>query len=84
VTNETKTIDLYDALVAAGVPVDHHESDLYFRATPEAWAIYNTVRAAMNYIGCAATTFFSQVDGKLWVDVPFAYSPWWRRRTGGV
>ena len=70
---------LYDEIVAAGIPTSNHESDLYFLDTPEARAIlarYPTKEAN-------ARRFTSQAPphkGERWVDVPFAYAPWWRKR----
>lgn len=66
---------LYDALVAAGCEVDNHESDLYVRLTVESRAILN------QYPDYAQVQLFhSGRDGQLWIDVPFAFSPWWRAR----
>jgi hypothetical protein len=63
----------FQALKAAGCEMDNHESDLYVRATPEALAI---VKAS----GWTYETFRHQVTGQLWLDVAFAYEPWWERR----
>ena len=64
---------IYLDAVAAGIPVDHHESDLYMLATPES-------RALVAKHGLWATPFKSHVDGKAWLDVPFAYDPFWEAR----
>lgn len=66
-------VNLYQELNAAGVPLDSHESDLYCKATPEALAI---VKAS----GYFHTYFKSNIDGDLWVEVPFAYYPFWEAR----
>lgn len=63
----------YDAAVAAGCEIDHHESDLYLKCSPEADAI-------VKRFGCSAERFRSQIDGALWWDIPFAFLPWWERR----
>jgi len=68
---DAKMRNLYQRLTEAGIETDHHESDLYVRATPEAFKILREEKRA----GCY--TFRSQLDGKLWVDVPFAYQPFW-------
>lgn len=65
---------IYEQLTAAGCEVDHHESDLYVRATPEARAI---LRAANS--GAEARAFTCQRSGATWVDIPFAYDPFWHR-----
>jgi hypothetical protein len=54
---------------------DHHESDLYLLATPEAWTI-------MKHHEKRGKIFRSEIDGKLYYDIPFAYDPWWIARTG--
>ena len=70
VTPMSKT-DIYAAIIAAGIPIDHHYSDLYVLATPEARAI---IKASGWY---GVTSFISQIDGRRWYDVPFAYAPFW-------
>jgi hypothetical protein len=67
--------DVYQQLKDAGCALYNHESDLYVEATPTALGI---VKAS----GRSFTRFTSQVDGKQWLDVPFAYRPWWDKRTG--
>jgi hypothetical protein len=68
--------DLYDELSEAGIPLDNHESDLYVLLTPESREILKRHRAHF-------TTFRSNVDRKLWADVPFSFSPYWRKRQAG-
>lgn len=67
--------DLYDQVVAAGLPIDSHESDLYIKVTPASTAL---VTAS----GRSYQTFTSNIDGQLWYDVPFAFAPWWTARLG--
>ena len=57
------------------IPHDHHESDLYLLATPEAWS-------AMKQHEKRGQLFRSEIDGKLYYDIPFAYEPWWIAKTG--
>jgi hypothetical protein len=64
---------LYKDLVRARIPTDHHESDLYVLDTPEA-------RKTINKYGYKFTTFTSDIDGKRWIDVPFAYEPFWEKK----
>lgn len=66
-------MDLYDELKAAGIPLDSHESDLYVLATPEAHAILKK----HGKTGALLSSFISQIDGRRWYDVPFAYKPFW-------
>lgn len=69
---------LYDYFKAAGCKTDSHESDFYVEATPEARAILKTFPLhAKN-----AKPFRDNVSGKTWLDIPFAYSPYWDKRTG--
>lgn len=70
---------LYERLVAAGVPIDHHESDLYFKATTEGLAILKEFpEFAKNARG-----FTNNADGLRWIDVAFCYDPWWKARAEG-
>lgn len=64
---------LYEQLRGAGCDLDNHESDLYVRATPKAREI---VRAT----GHSHSYFVHQGSGEQWIDVPFAYDPWWQKR----
>lgn len=68
---------LYEQIRDAGIPTDSHESDLYVLATAEAIAMVQDS-------GLSASTFISQLDGRLWLDVAFAYDPWWNRHAVGV
>jgi hypothetical protein len=73
-TREGKS--LYDKLKAAGQQLDHHESDLYVKWTAEANAI---IRAHGGPEAANARSFTGQ-DGERWIDIPFAYTPWWKKR----
>jgi hypothetical protein len=64
--------ELYDTLVARGIEIDHHESSLYFPVTDETTALVNEFEHKK-----IVETFTSQLDGKLWYDVPFGYVPFW-------
>ena len=64
---------LYGDLRAAGVPIDHHESDLYFADSPNSRLILARWLVQVRL----ATRFENQQDGSTWWDVPFAYLPWW-------
>lgn len=63
---------LYQQLLAAEVPMDSHESDLYAEVTPESTRIIEEAD-----LQSAPTTFRSRTDGRLWYDIPFAYDPFW-------
>jgi hypothetical protein len=68
------TCSLYGDLKAAGVEMDSHESDLYFKDTPESRAIL----ARFPYSAKIASKFLSGKDGlEIWWEAPFAFLPWW-------
>lgn len=64
---------IYEDLLAAGIQVSNHESDLYCPVTPES-------RALVRKHELMVTTFINQVEGGTWYDIPFAYDPFWARR----
>lgn len=72
---QTEGTTLYAALVAANIPVRSHSSDLYFPATPEALAILD--KYPLEKSNSQGRGFTNQVEGGRWVDVPFAYMPFW-------
>jgi hypothetical protein len=63
----------YKTLKDLGIPLDHHESDLYVLVTP-------TSRTVIRQFGVNSTEFTSKVDGLRWFDVPFAYEPFWDKK----
>lgn len=69
---------IYEQLKAAGVPTDHHESDLYAKVTPESRGIINDYK-----FKCNVTTFYSQIDHELWFEIPFEFDPFWDNKPTG-
>jgi hypothetical protein len=70
---------LYGELKRAGVPLANHESDLYFPATEVALGILRTFPLENGN----ATRFINQAPphkGEQWIEVPFAFLPWWEKR----
>lgn len=67
---------LFQKIVAAGIDFDHHESDLYIENTSVALDILK----GFPLNNKNARDFISQTDGEAWIDVPFAYEPWWIKR----
>ena len=67
------TTNLYHALKESGIPLDHHESDLYAKSTPDS-------RRIVQAYGHKWTTFIDAKDGKIWLDLPFAYWPYWEAK----
>lgn len=63
---------IYEELIKAGVPIDHHESDLYALKNEVSIPIIERYKFRSN-----VTTFKNQIDGKIWYDIPFAYVPAW-------
>ena len=76
------TKSLYERLCEAGCEVDHHESDLYVREAAEA---EHALLEHAKETGCrpARSYFRSAVDGKRWIDLPFAYTPFWDHKLKG-
>jgi hypothetical protein len=72
-------MSLYEQMKAAGIPMDNHESDLYVLATPEARALVSRYRAADGR-RARVSIFQSPLDGQPWLEVPFAFDPWWQAR----
>jgi hypothetical protein len=74
---QTKT--LCEELKAAGVEMLNHESDLYVPDTPEVRAILAKHRPEPS----TTRGFTNQAPphvGERWLDVPFAYDPWWEAK----
>lgn len=63
---------LYEALHEAGLKLDHHESDLYVEDTPEAQAI-------IKRFGAVADPFIDNIEHRPWLDIAFAYTPFFNR-----
>jgi len=64
---------LYEELKSKGIKISSHASDLYCPCTNE------TVEIIKRHKHCS-TRFINQVEGGVWIDVPFAYDPWWEVR----
>lgn len=64
---------LHAALEAAGIALDHHESDLYVRDSQKA-------RIILRDYGVTKPEVFLS-NGIAWIDVPFAYAPWWEAKS---
>jgi hypothetical protein len=65
---------LYTRLKEAGIEVDNHESDLYFPKTKESLEILKFPLQKKN-----SSTFQNQITQSQWIDVPFAYDPYWEK-----
>jgi len=67
---------IYERTKDAGLEMDSHESDLYLKDTTEARRILEEWR---NESGRDefVTWFRSEINGAQWMDIPFAYDPFW-------
>jgi hypothetical protein len=68
-------VSIYRELKALNIPIDHHESDLYAKVTPESKAIIDKYRKT-NHI----TSFTSRIDKATWYEIPFAFEPFWEAK----
>lgn len=66
---------IYAAAVAA-LPtcnIDHHASDLYLRCTPAAAALIERLENK------SLVSVFRDPDGVAWYDLPFCFTPYWKK-----
>jgi len=68
----TEKKSLHAECLMLALNVDSHESDLYIEDTPAA-------RKLVTFHGHEIKSFISPIDGKSWLDVPFAYEPFWEK-----
>lgn len=64
---------LYDELVDGGFKLDSHESDLYVKDSPLAREIIDKHKLPYK-------PFIDDIDHERWLEVPFAYAPFWREK----
>ena len=67
---------LYTELLRGGVEISNHESDLYCPVNE----ITRKILANFPLELKNATTFYNQINGELWFDIPFAYLPFWENK----
>ena len=81
-------MSLYTDARDRGLEIDHHESDLYLKDTPEARALLaehgKKGRRTYEVDGWNVSRFKSEIDGTYWLDIPFDYEPWHLRRIESV
>jgi len=69
---------IYERLISAGCVVEGRESDLHTPATPEALRLIREFRHdGTGDLRLAHNVYVSRIDGSRWVEVPFAYDPFW-------
>jgi hypothetical protein len=74
--NAQQDKSLYQQVVEAEVEHDHHESDLYVEDTEVSRAILSQFPVSRRF----SSGFTDQVTGKPWIDIPFAYEPFWKEK----
>lgn len=55
--------------------IDHHESDLYLKVTPESETLVRDYEFRRN-----VKRFISNIDRSVWFDIPFAFDPFWNKK----
>lgn len=69
-------MSLYKTLKEAGIEVSNHESDLYFPRTKESMDILSKFPLEMQN----SKGFLNRITNEIWIDVPFAYDPYWENK----
>lgn len=72
-------MSIYEEFKKAGVETDNHASDLYVPVNEATKKIISEYEFKSN-----VTTFVSNIDGKTWYDIPFAYLPFWDNKLKGA
>jgi hypothetical protein len=61
--------------------ISSHYSDLYVRYTPEAKQIIDEYKRENDLRGWGLCSFFTNhIEGGTWIDVPFAFDPYWTNK----
>lgn len=68
---KTTVTDIYKEVKRLGIETDNHCSDLYMPVNEISKKVIENYAYKSN-----VTTFISQLDGKPWYDIPFAYDPY--------
>lgn len=71
---------LYQRILSAGIQHDHHESDLYVPDTPEVRRIIDETKHHTQRVFPSFINHIHPGKGEVWLDIPFAYDPWWEER----
>ncbi len=69
-------MQLYRELIAKGIKVSNHASDLYCPLTVETMDILSKYPVHFHN----ATTFVADDNGQDMIEVPFAYEPFWQEQ----
>jgi len=65
---------IYQQAIKAKLNIDSHQSDLYIEDSKKAWKILSE-HPCPNQI----SKFHSEKDNKPWIEVAFAYDPFWNK-----
>lgn len=75
--NVATHIDVYEEAKRLGIPMDSHESDLYLKDCEASRDLLRRANVAYSpYRHGSARS----VTVEVWLDVPFACTPWWDAR----
>lgn len=66
---------VYAQMLQAGIPIDHHGSDLYAKVTKESRQIVNSYPYREQ-----VRLFRHNLTRDLWFDIPFGFDPFWIKR----
>lgn len=69
-------MSLYAEMLAAGLVIGNHYSDLYVKDTPEAWAIFDKYKDGMS----RPQRFISNTGEGPCLDFAFQYEPYWEAK----
>lgn len=69
-------VALFNQVKELGIQYDSHETDLYLPVNEQTQRLIDVYEFKSN-----VTQFTSQIDGKRWFDIPFAYLPAWEKKT---
>lgn len=76
---------LYEMLKEAGIEIENHESDMFFRETPDSTRILCAFRAEFGesmqgVVSLDYRSFRDVKTGERWYEVPFMYDPYWAEK----
>lgn len=66
---------LYQRIIEEGIEHSNYYSDLYIPSTPEN-------RAILKEFDAPVESFLNNETGTRWLDIPFAYDPYWESKIG--
>jgi len=66
---------LFDEVKRLGIPYANHYSDLYIPDTEQTRSLLKQFPEL-----CKPSRFTNQVEGGIWLDIPFAFIPYWETR----